>query len=64
MGLDSVELVMEVENEFDIQIPDPECKKIYTVQDFVNSVYNKIKIHPTDKCLTQIIFYRIRKSLT
>ena len=34
MGLDSVELVMSVENKFGIRIPDTDCEKIYTVQDF------------------------------
>jgi acyl carrier protein len=31
MGLDSVELVMAVEEYFDIQIPDPVSEKLYTV---------------------------------
>jgi acyl carrier protein len=62
MGLDSVELVMSVENKFGIRIPDADCEKIYTVQDFSDTVFKMISIHPTDKCLTQIIFYRIRKA--
>ena len=62
MGLDSVELVMSVENKFGIRIPDADCEKIYTVQDFADTVFKMISIHPTDKCLTQIIFYRIRKA--
>ena len=62
MGLDSVELVMSVENKFGIRIPDTDCEKIYTVQDFSDTVFKMISIHPTDKCLTQIIFYRIRKA--
>ena len=32
MGLDSIELVMEIENYFGIQIPDAEAEKIYTIQ--------------------------------
>ena len=62
MGLDSVELVMSVENKFGIRIPDADCEKIYTVQDFADTVFKMISIHQTDKCLTQIIFYRIRKA--
>ncbi|WP_396596263.1 phosphopantetheine-binding protein [Dokdonia sp. R86516] len=62
MGLDSVELVMSVENKFGIRIPDAECEQIYTVQDFADSVYKRISINPTEKCLTQIIFYRFRKA--
>lgn len=62
MGLDSVELVMSVENKFGIRIPDAEYEQIYTVQDFADSVYKRISINPTEKCLTQIIFYRFRKA--
>ncbi|KKL90698.1 hypothetical protein LCGC14_1902090 [marine sediment metagenome] len=62
MGLDSVELVVYVEDKFGISIPDAECEKIYTVQDFSDSVFKRISVNPTEKCLTQIIFYRIRKA--
>jgi hypothetical protein len=63
MGLDSVELVMTVEEKFGIRIPDAECEKIYTVQDFADAVYPKIVIHPTEKCLSQIIFYKVREAI-
>ena len=63
MGLDSVELVMSVENKFGIRIEDSEAEKIYTVQDFADIVFSRIIKNPTDKCLTQIVFYRIRKAL-
>ena len=39
-SLDTVELVMALEEEFDIEIPDEEAEKITTVQaaiDYVNS---------------------------
>ncbi|GGZ65115.1 phosphopantetheine-binding protein [Mesonia mobilis] len=62
MGLDSVELLMSVENKFGIRIKDSDAEKIYTVQNFVDSVYDKIIINPTEKCLTQIVFYRIRNA--
>ncbi len=38
MGLDSVELLMEIENYFGIRIPDTEAEKIYTIQSMVDSV--------------------------
>ena len=63
MGLDSVELVMTVEEKFGIRIPDAECEKIYTVQDFADAVYPKIITHSTEKCLSQIIFYKVRKAI-
>ena len=62
MGLDSVELVMSIEDKFGIRIEDSEAEKIYTVQDFADVVFRKIIANPSDKCLTQIIFYRIRKA--
>ena len=62
MGLDSVELLMSVENKFGIRIKDSEAEKIYTVQNFVDSVYDKIITNPNENCLTQIVFYRIRKA--
>ncbi len=34
-SLDTVELIMELEKEFDIQIPDEEAEKIMTVGDAV-----------------------------
>ncbi len=32
MGLDSVELIIEIENFFGISIPDPQAAQIYTIQ--------------------------------
>ncbi len=61
MGLDSVELVMSIEDKFGIRIPDAECEQICTVQDFADKVFDMISVTPTDKCLTQIIFYRVRQ---
>ncbi|MBR6164216.1 acyl carrier protein [bacterium] len=37
-SLDTVELVMALEDEFDCDIPDEEAEKIATVQDAVNYI--------------------------
>lgn len=37
-SLDTVELVMAFEEEFDIEIPDEEAEKITTVKDAVNYI--------------------------
>lgn len=37
-SLDTVELVMALEEEFDIEIPDEEAEKIQTVQDAVTYI--------------------------
>lgn len=62
MGLDSVELIMAIEDKFGIAIPDTECERICTVQQMADSVFEKIKLKPNEKCLSQIVFYRIRKA--
>ena len=40
MGLDSVELVMDFENHFNIEIPDELAEKLYRVQDAVDYIYS------------------------
>ena len=42
-SLDIVELVMELEEEFDIQIPDDQAEKIKTVGEAVDFIELKIK---------------------
>lgn len=37
-SLDVVELIMAIEEEFDIEIPDEEAEKISTVQEAVNYI--------------------------
>lgn len=37
-SLDTVELIMEFEKEFDIEIPDEDAKNIKTVQDAVDYI--------------------------
>ena len=39
-SLDLVELIMAMEEEFDIEIPDEEAEKIATVQDAIDFVNN------------------------
>ena len=40
-SLDVVELVMALEEKFDIEIPDDEAEKIQTVQDVINYIESK-----------------------
>ena len=37
-SLDIVELVMGIEKEFDLEIPDDEAEKIHTVQDAIDYI--------------------------
>ncbi|MBI4657120.1 MAG: acyl carrier protein [Elusimicrobia bacterium] len=42
-SLDTVELVMALEEEFDIEIPDEEAEKIQTVGQAMDYIKNKLK---------------------
>jgi len=42
-SLDVVELVMRIEEEFDIEIPDEDAEKIQTVGDAVRYIEEKLK---------------------
>ena len=59
MGLDSVELLMEIENYFGISIPDSEAERIYTVQLMVDSVASHLDITDESMELQNQIFQRI-----
>lgn len=47
-SLDIVELVMELEEEFDIQIPDDQAEKIKTVGEAVEYIKTAVKNKGTD----------------
>jgi acyl carrier protein len=40
-SLDIVELVMAMEEEFDLEIPDEDAEKIQTIQDAINYIKQK-----------------------
>ena len=42
-SLDNVELVMQLEEEFGVEIPDDDAAKIITVQDAINFIQNNKK---------------------
>ena len=42
-SLDLVELVMQMEDEFDVEIPDEDAENIRTVQDAINYVQQHIE---------------------
>ncbi len=42
-SLDIVELVMAIEKDFGIEIPDDDAEKISTVQDAIDYIHNKAK---------------------
>lgn len=63
MGLDSVELVIAVEDRFGIYIPDARAVEILTVADLYHAVLRLRMSAAGLKCKTQHVFYRFRASL-
>jgi acyl carrier protein/uncharacterized membrane protein len=61
MGLDSVELIIEFEKTFGIEIPDADAEKLTTVGSVHEYIYKRIKSEETKRCTTQIVFYKLRK---
>ncbi len=64
MGLDSVELIMEFEKAFEIRIPDQEAEKLRTVGEVHNYIWNRLDNYHSNKCNSQILFYKLRKHCT
>jgi acyl carrier protein len=43
-SLDVVEIVMQLEEDFDLEIPDEEAENVKTVQDIIDGIKRKLKI--------------------
>ena len=59
MGLDSVELLMEIENYFGISIPDAEAENLYTIQLMVDSVAKHLNLSDDNLEFRDKIFLRV-----
>ena len=64
MGLDGVELIMAVEDEFQIAIPNRDAEQSVTVGKLVDVVYERLRHTGTAACPSQHGFYVVRKTLT
>jgi acyl carrier protein len=60
MGLDSVEILVNVENAFGITISNYEAEKIATVGDIHNVVWRNIQGRQSMRCRSQQLFYKLR----
>ena len=63
MGLDGVELIMDVEDRFGTSFPDVELERMQTVGDLFNFIMARIRSQNSDACPTAAMFYPIRKIL-
>lgn len=65
MGLDAVEIVLEVEEIFDVTIPDDRASKMRTVGDLYEFLIEATKKSPCQNniCLSAATFYALRRSV-
>lgn len=63
MGLDSVELVMEVEDRFGVHLPDSECSRVTTVADLAALVISRLP-RGEGACPTARAFFDFRTLMT
>ena len=63
MGLDTVELVMNVEEAFDIRIDDSDAEHLQTVGELHDYIVARITMARTGTCLTASTFYKIKNGL-
>lgn len=63
MGLDGVELVMDLEEAFGIQITDEEATNCRTPRMVIDVIFSKLKTADEHVCRSQRAFYTIRKVL-
>jgi acyl carrier protein len=61
-SLDTVELIMEFEKEFDMSIPDEDAENIATVGDAVKYIQEKVIVNPYIYKKSNLSFYGRTKS--
>ncbi len=61
MGLDGVEMIMDIEKTFDISISDEEAGQIITVNDLHECVWKRVEKKKQDKSASAILFYKLRR---
>ncbi|OQP65939.1 hypothetical protein A3860_15225 [Niastella vici] len=63
MGLDSVEILVNVENAFGITISNFEAEKIATVGDIHSIVWRSVQGRQSMRCKSQQLYYKLRHIL-
>ena len=61
MGFDAVELVMEIEEEFGLHIPDPDAENLTTVGGLIRFVRERRPAPRLGVCPTSSTFYHLRR---
>jgi hypothetical protein len=63
MGLEALELIIEVEERFQTHISDLEAGKLFTVGHLYDFLMQRIQRQSSSHCITSGMFYKIRKIL-
>ncbi len=63
MGLDGVELVMDVEEKFGVAIPDDLAQTMRTVGDLYEYLVTQCNGDRQSGCLTSAAFYQVRQGI-
>lgn len=63
MGLDTVELVLAFEEEFEIAFPDKDAETLTTPGQVADYVLSRLQSNPDGPCQSQVRFYRLRAAL-
>jgi acyl carrier protein len=63
MGMDTIELVMELEDEFELSIPDREAEKLVTVGQTYEYILRRLSERHVERCFSATAFYRLRREL-
>jgi hypothetical protein len=63
VGLDSVELVMAIQEEFGIEIQNEDAEQIVTVGQMYDFLRKTLHSRPPAHCMTQRMFYRVRRAI-
>lgn len=63
MGLDIVELIMRVEETFEIEIPDEEASELNTVGKLYQAILCRLGFEDLQRCPSSAVFYQARHAL-
>lgn len=63
MSLETVMLVMAIEEAFDLQIPNPDAERVQTVREMIDYVASRTSTVPSSGCSTQRTFHSLRRAL-
>ncbi|MBS1953900.1 MAG: phytanoyl-CoA dioxygenase family protein [Cyanobacteria bacterium SZAS-4] len=62
-GLDSVELIMAIEEEFGLEIPNEVAENLFTVGQTYEYLRSQLDKADGEECFSQRLFYKLRKAL-